>query len=111
MARLFISQGRIDRWLDEGKVLLEGEIMSLPALGRSFRLKAAVHFTRIVSDEVDRHLLVGRVKTRDQLAALGAECYANSVLLGESAYECETGFVGEVTGPQSIGPEIHRLPE
>ncbi len=111
MARLFISQGRIDRWLEEGKVRLVGEVMSLPALGRSFRLKAGVHFTRIVSDEVDHHLLVGRVKTREQLAALGAECYASSVLLGESAYECEPGFVGEVTGPQSIGTGIHRLPE
>lgn len=111
MARLFISQARIDRWLEEGKVRLVGEVMSLPALGRSFRLKAAVHFTRIVSDEIDHHLLVGRVKTREQLSALGAECYASSVLLNDSAYECETGFIGEVTGPQPIGTEIHRIPE
>ncbi|MSP59360.1 MAG: hypothetical protein EXR72_03285 [Myxococcales bacterium] len=99
----------MDRWLEEGKVQLVGEVMSLPALGRSFRLKPAVHFTRIVSDEIDHHMLVGRVKTREQLAALGAECYASSVLLGESAYECEPGFVGEVTGSALIGAGIQRL--
>ncbi len=111
MARLFISQGRIDRWLEEGKVRLVGETMTLPALGRSFKLKAAVHFTRIVSEAPDPNGLIGRVKTREQLAALGAECYASSVLLGESAYECETGFVGEVTGPQPLGSGLHRLAE
>lgn len=109
MARLFISQERIDKWMDEGKVKIDGEIMSLPALGKSFRLRPAYHFLKIVSDGADMQLVVGRVKTRQQLDAIGAEAYANSVILGESAYEVETGFVGEVTGAAALGSGIRNL--
>ena len=42
MARLFVSQERLDRWSVEGKITLDGDIMTLPALGRSFRLRPAV---------------------------------------------------------------------
>jgi hypothetical protein len=110
VARLFISQERIDRWLEEGKVRIESDVMSLPALGKSFRLKPAVHFTKIVSDEADGNGLIGRVKTQEQLNKLGAELYVSSVILGETAYECEPGFIGEVVGPSAaIGSGVHRL--
>ncbi len=107
MARLFISQQRIDRWMEEGKVKIEGEIMVLPALGKSFRLKQAVHFTKIVSDDGDMRGLLGRVKTQSQLDEMGAESYVTSVIIGETAYECEPGFVGEVAG--GVGSGIHKL--
>jgi hypothetical protein len=107
--KLFISQGRVDRWLDEGKVRLEGEIMVLPALNKSFRIRPAVHFVRAVSGEGDPHGLVGRVKTQEQLAAMRAEQYANSIIVGETAYDCEPGFVGEVAGTAG-GSALNRLP-
>ena len=109
MARLFVSQERIDRWLEEGKVKIDGEVMTLPALGKSFRLRPAYHFTRIVSDGADMQLMLGRVKTRDQLESAGAEVYANSVILGDSAYEVESGFVGEVAGAAAMGSGIRNL--
>ena len=115
MPKLFISQGRIDRWLDEGKVRLEGEVMVLPALNKSFRIRPAVHFVRCVSGAEDPHGLIGRVKTQEQLADLHAEQYANSVLVGETAYDCEAGFVGEVTGSSpgggGGGGSLNRLSE
>jgi hypothetical protein len=109
VARLFISQERIDRWMEEGKVKIDGEVMSLPALGKSFRLRPAFHFVKIVSDGADMQLVIGRVKTKDQLDALGAEAYGNSVILGESAYEVEPGFVGEVTGAGAMSSGIRNL--
>ena len=98
MARLFVSQERIDRWAHEGKVSVVGDVMSLPALGRSFRLRPAVYMVRVVSENADEHQLLGRVKTEAQLQKIGAETVADSVVLGEVAYQCETGYVGEVVG-------------
>ena len=93
MARLFISADQMDRWSAEGKVALQDDIMSLPALGRSFRLRTAVRFLSII-EGVDGHGLIGRVKTDEQLAELGGEHYGASVILGDVGYECEEGFVG-----------------
>ena len=110
MARLFVSQERLDRWSVEGKITLDGDIMTLPALGRSFRLRPAVYITRVVSDNADTHRLLGRVKTSEQLTRLGAENYATSLILGEVAYECEQGFIGEVhNSPQISATSMDRL--
>lgn len=93
MARLFISADQMDRWTGEGKVALQDDIMSLPALGRSFKLRTAVRFLTVVEGS-DAHGLLGRVKTDEQLGELGAEHYGASVILGDVGYECEEGFVG-----------------
>lgn len=94
MARLFISQEQMDRWTADAKVKLQDDVMSLPALGRSFRLITAVHFTKLV-DGADKLGLCGRVKTDAQLAQLKAEQFGTSVIVGEVGYECVEGFVGE----------------
>lgn len=93
MARLFISQRQMDKWTQEGKVRLDDDIMSLPALGRSFRISAAVLITKAV-DGGDALGLAGRVKTEAQLGEMGAEHYGASVIVGEVGYECTEGFVG-----------------
>ena len=93
MARLFISADQMDRWTGEGKVHLEDDVMTLPALGRSFQLRTAVRFLSVV-EGADAHGLLGRVKTSDQLAEMGSEHYGASVILGDVGYECEEGFIG-----------------
>ena len=93
MARLFVSQDQMDRWTSEGKVRLDDDLMLLPALGRSFRLRSAVYFTQVV-DGQDAERLIGRVKTEEQLGEMRAEHYGASVIVGEIGYECEEGFVG-----------------
>lgn len=94
MARLFISQERLDRLAAEERVVIDGDMLELPALGARFRLEPAVHFSSVVAGE-DQGLL-GLVKTTSQLRELGAELVADSVLYGESAYQCESGFIGLV---------------
>jgi hypothetical protein len=93
MARLFITQDTMDRWTAEGKVRLEDDVMTLPALGRSFRLKSAIHLTTLIEGS-DTHQLLGRVKTDEQLFDLGAEHYGRSVLVGEVGYDGVEGFIG-----------------
>jgi hypothetical protein len=94
MARLFISADQMDRWTAEGKVSLSDDVMTLPALGRSFQLRTAVRFKGVADGTSDTHSLIGKVKTDAQLAELGGEIYGTSVILGEVGYECEEGFVG-----------------
>jgi hypothetical protein len=93
MARLYISADQLDRWTAEGKVSLQDDLMTLPALGRSFRLRTAVRFLSVIEGS-DAHTLVGRVKTQEQLGEMGGEHYGESVIMGDVGYECEEGFVG-----------------
>lgn len=93
MARLYISADQMDRWTSEGKVTLQDDLMTLPAMARSFRLRAAVRFLSVVEGG-DQHGLVGRVKSDEQLAEMGSEHYGASVILGDVGYECEEGFIG-----------------
>ena len=93
MARLFISSDQMDRWSAEGKVALQDDIMTLPAMGRSFKLRTAVRF-RSVIEGADAHGLIGRVKTDEQLAEMSGEHYGASVIMGDVGYECEEGFIG-----------------
>jgi hypothetical protein len=99
MARLFVSQTQMDKWTSEGKVRLDDDVMTLPAMSRSFKLASAVHVTKTI-DGGDAEKLIGKVKTAEQLMKLGAEHYGTSLILGETGYECTEGFVGTpVEGP------------
>jgi hypothetical protein len=107
--RIFVSQQRMQQWTEDGKVSVENNVMILPTLGKSFRLTEAVHITKVVSDGGDAHRLIGRVKTLEQLKQLGAETYHGSVVIEDTAYECEHGFVGEVIAGQTSGSGLHKL--
>jgi len=83
----------MDKWTADGKVKLDDDLMTLPALGRSFKLTTAVHIRAIV-EGTDAQKLVNKVKTLTQLGEIGAEHYGASLILGEVGYECVEGFVG-----------------
>ena len=86
----------MDQWTSGGKVGLRDDLMTVPALGRTFKIEGAVRITKLVGGE-DDHTLLGKVKTRAELTAVGAEAFGTSVIVGESAYECEEGFLGAPT--------------
>ena len=96
MARLFISQGRLDAWSSEERVKIDADIMTLARDGRAFRLRPALRFMRVSGGNGDDpNALVGRVKLLDDIARLGGEQFMESVILGETAYDVQSGFVGE----------------
>ena len=75
-------------------------------------MEPAVHVMALVSGP-DEHQLLQKVKTDAQLAALGAERLADSVVAGESAYDVESGYVVQVpdpTGPSHRDGAPRRLP-
>jgi hypothetical protein len=95
MSRLFVSQELLDQWSGEGKIELEGNVLKLIHEGRFFEIQAGVRFVKVAAGE-DRHNLNCKVKTEAQMSALGAELYMNSVLVGEDAYDVQTGFLCDV---------------
>lgn len=90
---MFVSQATLDEWLGNGEVVVDGEVMSLARVGR-FRLETAFHFLSEIAEGGDAEELVGKVKTQEQLASLGGEHCAGSVILGDNAYEVVEGFLG-----------------
>lgn len=90
---LFISQSKLEGWIDDGEVTFDDGILTLLAQRRSYRLVPAVQVSLLLDGE-DTQSLVGKILALDELAKLGAEHYPRSVLLGETAYECVDGFLG-----------------
>lgn len=94
LSRIFISQDTLGRWLSEGKASVDGEIMTWVAIRQRFVLQPAVHFVSEVSGTPDVPELVGKVKGMDDIRDMQGEHYADSVVLGENAYQVVEGFTG-----------------
>jgi len=94
VARLFISNQRLEAWSSEGKIELDGTRMILSELGRAFDIKPAVYFARVAGGDTDPHDLLGRVKDEEELATMGADHMASSVIYVDTAYEVISGFLG-----------------
>jgi hypothetical protein len=94
--RVFFSQEAVDRWLADGRVNLEGEVLGLLPNGPAFLLSSAVLFQAEVGSGDDVPGLCGKVKTIAAVQALTGEHASGSVLLGDYAYEVVDGFLGEL---------------
>ncbi|MDH5493130.1 MAG: hypothetical protein OEY14_14340 [Myxococcales bacterium] len=92
---MFVSQETVDRWLGDERIEIDGERMTLRPEGQQFLLRTAVHLTSEIADGGDEEQLVGRVKDLEALAEIGGEHFADSVILGDNAYEVVVGFIGE----------------
>jgi hypothetical protein len=99
--KLFLPQTQLEEWaLGDKADLKDGKLVVMAEGGALFPAVPAVHFLQLVSGE-DTHKLVAKVKTEAQLESLGAEQMADSVILGESAYEVVPGYLTEVaTAPR-----------
>ena len=93
--RVFLPQEMLDGWLSEERVDVDGDVMTLRPEGQKFRLKTALRFLEELAEGGDEAALVGKVKDLEQLAELGGEHCADSVILGDNAYQVVEGFVGE----------------
>ncbi len=93
--RLFVSQTKLDQWLSDSLVEVDGETMTTQPDGNRFELRTAVLFLEELTGEGDPHELLGRVKDLEQIVALGGEYASGSVILGDNAYTVVEGFVGD----------------
>src|SRR5438128_7487905 len=91
---LFVPQNVLDKWSDKGRVELKGHVLTLLREKKSFQLTSAVRFVKMEAGD-DTGGLLQKVKTTDALKQMGAEHYMESVILGESAYQVQQGFLAD----------------
>ena len=94
--RLFLPQAQLEEWALEDKADVKDGVLVVTGEEGVYPVTPAVHIVQLVTGE-DANGLVTKVKTEDQLKSLGAEQMADSVLLGDTAYEVVPGYVAEVS--------------
>lgn len=97
--KVFIPQDVVDSWVTADKVELSGEVMTFRGLGVALRMVPGYYFDHVAGGSDEGHHLLGRAKVKAAIAAMGAEAYMNSVILGETAYEVESGFLAKPLDP------------
>lgn len=93
--KLFLPSAKLEEWVASEQADLNGNDLVVRENKATHAVVNAVHFAKIVSGD-DVNQLVGKVKTVEQLNALKAEHMADSVILGDAAYEVVSGFIAEV---------------
>ncbi len=108
MPRIFISQSLVDIWISEGKADLERDFLRVPSGAESVALfiNPAVYFDCVDGSETDEAEVVGKVKTSQELAQLGAEHYDTSVVLGDAAYTVVPGIIATAVDAQGVELEL-----
>ncbi len=91
--RLFLSQERLDLWIESERADFEGDTLILIPSGYMLEMKPGVYVGEEATGEADAHGLVGKAKDMEQLAEMGAEHVSGSILLGDNAYNVVDGFV------------------
>jgi 3-oxoacyl-ACP reductase-like protein len=91
---LFVPQSVLDRWSEQGRIEVDGNVLTILGEQKSFALTSAVRFIKMEAGE-DNAGLLAKVKTTDALKQMGAEHYMESVILGESAYQVQQGFLAD----------------
>lgn len=96
MNKLFFSHRILDSLIEEGRIKLENNILTLLERDRpSFELEPGYRFVKTADNGPDPNNLVGQIKYEKEIRAMHAELYLDSVLFRDTAYEVEPGFIGE----------------
>jgi hypothetical protein len=90
-----MSQKTLEDWVLAEKADLKDNRLVVAKEPGSYAVIPGVHFIKVVSG-VDERKLLSKVKTHDQLQKMGAEHMAETVILGETAYEVSPGYIAEV---------------
>src|SRR5437763_16164118 len=93
---LFVPQSVLDRWSEQGRIEVDGNVLTILGEHKSFALTPAVRFIKMEAGD-DNAKLLQKVKTTDALKQMGAEHYMESVILGESAYQVQQGFLADAS--------------
>jgi len=106
--KLFLPQSTLEEWAGGDKADVQERALVLSGDSVEYPVEPAVHVKSLVSGP-DEHHLLKKVKTDAQLAALGAERLADSVVAGDSAYDVESGYVVQVPDPGGATTETALL--
>lgn len=96
MQKIFFSQSILDGLTSEGRIRLDGNILTLLSGNQpSFELEPGYRITRTADNGTDPHGLVGQIRYERDLRAENAEIYLDSLIYRDTAYVAEQGFIGE----------------
>ncbi|HEY1087366.1 MAG TPA: hypothetical protein VGE37_06715 [Archangium sp.] len=93
--KLFLPHKTLEDWMVAEKADLQDGKVLVTETKSSYPVSAAVHFHKLASGE-DTQGLLGRVKTTAQLTDMNAEHFADSCIVGETAYQVVEGYVADV---------------
>lgn len=97
---LFFTHEMIEQWIDDGEVLFEEDVLTIFEQNTSYKLAPAVRVTQLLSGD-DVNGWMGAVLSVEQATAAGAEHFQGSLIIGDTAYQCEEGFLGNA---KSVAP-------
>lgn len=96
MSKIFFSQSVLDGLVNEGKIKLDKNILTLLTPEQpSFELEPAYRINRTADNGPDPYAFVGQIKYERDLKAANAEIYLDSIIYKDTAYVVEPGFIGE----------------
>jgi hypothetical protein len=101
--RVFFPQEALDAWIEAGRIALASDELTASPEGRRLQLESAARFMSEVTTGDDPNGLVGKVKTIEQIAAMGGEHVPGSVIVGDHAYEVVDGFLGTLLPADARG--------
>ena len=90
---LFVSQARLEHWIETGEITFVDNIVTLVAQKKSYDMQPAAKVIGLLDGD-DVLEIVGKVVTVAELQEKGAEHFADSIIYGDTAYQCQAGFVG-----------------
>lgn len=107
---LFVSQEKLEAWADKGEVTFDDNVLTLLKHDASYLMAPAARVTSLLDGE-DTLGLMGRVWTIADLEAKGAEYFHDSIIAGDTAYQCEAGFVGkQLVKAPAVPPPLPKRP-
>jgi hypothetical protein len=104
--RVFFPQATVDVALADGVMDLVGNTLMTTANKVSYAVEECAHIKSEVTGSACPRGLVGKVKTRAWLLGEGAELLEGSMVLGDNAYEVESGYLASIPEGAQSSPEI-----
>jgi hypothetical protein len=96
--KVFFPQAALDQWIVDGTIDLKDNELTILAEARCYMLAEGILVTKEVTGEGDPNELVGKVKSRNFLNELGGEVMEGSMIIGDNAYDCVSGWLGTPVG-------------
>jgi len=96
--KIFIPQQKLEDWVNGRKVTFSDNVITtLSGKKVSYKLVPAYKFLKLTSGNNDEPKLLGTVKSQDDLKHLKPDIFLDSIIIGDLAYEVETGYIGNLT--------------
>ncbi len=92
--KVFFTQQLLEELNAKGELQIDGDTITVLTKTRPrFRLQQAVRFTSLESGR-DEVRMLGKVRAIEELKSVRAEVFTDSVVIRDSVYRTEAGFIG-----------------